>query len=96
MRSISDRDVLIFANESRDPSQSLYFFTVHRQKLIPIKNKWKWTVWNDRKDVNGLSWKWVDDDMRARPSQWEGGQPRTPYHQVPNQVKALHATIAHA
>jgi hypothetical protein len=26
MRSISDRDVLFFANESRDPSQSLYFF----------------------------------------------------------------------
>jgi hypothetical protein len=40
MRSINDRDVLFFANESRDPSQSLQFFlTVHRQKIIPIKNK---------------------------------------------------------
>ena len=25
-RSMNDRDVLFFANESRDPSQSLYFF----------------------------------------------------------------------
>ncbi len=39
MRSIYDRDVLFFANDSRNRCQSLNFFTVSRLKLISIKTR---------------------------------------------------------
>ncbi len=52
---MNDRDVLFFANESRDPSHPHICLTVHRHKLIPIENKWKWTVENNRRNVNGLT-----------------------------------------
>ncbi len=37
-KSIYDEKVLFFANDSKNPSQSLYFFTVHKLKLIWINN----------------------------------------------------------
>jgi hypothetical protein len=38
MKSINDRDVLFFANDSKNASQYLYFLTMHRIKLISLKN----------------------------------------------------------
>ncbi len=36
-----------FTCDSRDTSQSVYFFTVHRHEQIQTKNQWKWAVENN-------------------------------------------------
>jgi hypothetical protein len=36
MISMNERDVLFFANESKDISHVFYFLKLHRNKVIPI------------------------------------------------------------
>jgi hypothetical protein len=43
--------VFVFENESRGLHQSLYFLTLHKRKLIPVKNMLKETVENDTKKL---------------------------------------------
>ncbi len=40
-RSKNDRHILFFGNNSKYTSQPMYFLTVHRLKLISLKNNWK-------------------------------------------------------
>ncbi len=39
IRSVNDKDILFFVNDSRDTGQSLYFFYI--QNLIPVIWTWK-------------------------------------------------------
>jgi hypothetical protein len=51
MRSVNDRDVLVFfANESRDLNHSFYFLTVHRLYLL------KMNVKKDKSKTTGRTW----------------------------------------
>jgi hypothetical protein len=52
LKSVIARDVLLFANDSRNASQSLFFFTVHRLKLIAITNLYQF---NRATSNNGLT-----------------------------------------
>jgi hypothetical protein len=54
-RRINYRDVLFFANNIRNKSQSLCLLTVHRHVQRPRKNQWKWSAEYDCKDVSRLN-----------------------------------------
>ncbi len=41
MRSVNDRDMLFFEITAKTQTNHCIFLTVHRLKLIPLKNNWK-------------------------------------------------------
>ncbi len=54
--SMNGKDVLLFANDSRDIGHSFYFLTVYVHKSMPIKNMWLRVGASDRLGLCGFSW----------------------------------------